>query len=183
MTAVLMPRAEPAYRPEPPSCVAAAPLRSLLYVSSATRAMSRGELARLVAEARIWNAANGVTGVLLYRMGNFIHYLEGPADRLGALHRRIRRDRRHHGMVPILDHRIETRAFAGQALKFEDLDAAGADCGGLVETGIAGMPGAHPAAAASASPTGDCLALRILDRFREHHHLRRAESPMAEAAD
>lgn len=172
MTAMMMPRAGRDCRPAPPPNAAPAPLRSLLYVSSASRALSAHELASLVAEARAWNAANGITGVLLYRRGNFIQYLEGPCDRIDALHRRIRRDARHHGVVPILDHRIAERAFAEQPLKFEDLDAAGAtDCGRL-ETGFAGLPGDHP----PAPPNGDFLALRILDRFRQHHHLRRARS-------
>lgn len=172
MTAVLMPRAERPFRSEAQPCAVPAPLRSLLYVSSATRAMSPGDLAALVAAARRWNAANFITGVLLYRMGNFIQYLEGPADRIDALQRRIRRDARHHSVVPILDYRIQARAFAGQPLKFEDLDAAGAAACAPVEAGIAGMLGAHPAAPPSAS--GDCLAKRILDRFRQHHHLRPA---------
>lgn len=177
MTAMMMPRTGREYRPALTPIAVPAPLRSLLYVSSASRAMPAHELATLVAEARAWNAANGITGVLLYRMGNFIQYLEGPGDRIDLLHRRIRRDARHHGVVPILDHRIAARAFAGQPLKFEDLDAAGAaDCGRLeTGTGIAGMPGAHPPAPPPSN--GGCLATRILDRFREHHHLRRARSP------
>ena len=177
MTAVLVPREAAFVRREagPP---AALPLRlySLLYVSSATRPFSQRELVRLVAEARAWNALNGVTGVLLYRMGNFIQYLEGPYESIDALKRRIRRDPRHHGMVPILDCRIERRAFEGQALRFEDLDAGLGQ--GPRDAGIAALLNAHPPAPPPASGAG-CIAERLLDRFRQHHHLRR---PFAEPA-
>lgn len=169
MTAIVSPRLRrdrPA--PEPArvySCAASARLRSILYVSSATRAMTSFELQQLVRDSRARNGALGITGILLYRAGNFIQYLEGPAAGVGELHLRIRRDRRHFSVITILDCEIGSRAFADMALRFQDLD--GADDGGALwqfapESGTKQPPGVNG------------VALRILDRFRQHRHLRPA---------
>jgi hypothetical protein len=50
---------------------------ALVYVSSATKPFSPDELSELLAQARVDNAALGITGMLLYSNGNFMQVLEG----------------------------------------------------------------------------------------------------------
>ncbi len=52
----------------------------LVYVSSATRPFSGEDLRALLETCRKDNAELGVTGMLLYKDGNFMQVLEGDED-------------------------------------------------------------------------------------------------------
>ena len=55
-------------------------LDSLVYVSSAVKLLRPEEIEYLLTRARERNEEYGITGVLLYIGGNFMQYIEGPAD-------------------------------------------------------------------------------------------------------
>lgn len=95
---------------------------SIIYVSSATRLWTQAELLDLLAWSREHNAALGVTGMLLYKGGNFLQILEGEEEPTRALYERIHRDPRHHGVIVLLQGLTRTRHFAGWAMGFGDLD-------------------------------------------------------------
>jgi Sensors of blue-light using FAD. len=63
----------------------------LVYVSSATRPFSREDLRVLLETCRKNNAELGVTGMLLYKDGNF---MQGPRRGRGGGTRALREDRR-----------------------------------------------------------------------------------------
>lgn len=70
---------------------------SSVYVSRAT--VSHGtvlDLGAIEEQARAHNAAKGIRGVLLHLNGYFLQWLEGPANHVEPLLRRIREDPRHH---------------------------------------------------------------------------------------
>ncbi len=52
----------------------------LVYVSSAVRPFSRVDLDDLLATSRANNARVGITGMLLYKDGNFMQVLEGDEE-------------------------------------------------------------------------------------------------------
>ena len=74
----------------------------LVYVSAAVTWFSESELRALLTSARFRNEHAGITGMLLYKDGNFMQALEGPEDAVRALYRRIEGDRRHRGLL-VLD--------------------------------------------------------------------------------
>ncbi len=94
----------------------------IIYVSSAVRLWTPAELLDLLAWCREHNAALGVTGMLLYKGGNFLQILEGEEGPTRALYERISRDPRHHGIIVLLQGATRTRQFAGWAMGFGDLD-------------------------------------------------------------
>ena len=57
----------------------------LVYVSSAVRPFSKSELVELLNVTRDNNSRLGVTGMLLYRDGNFMQVLEGGEPVVRAL--------------------------------------------------------------------------------------------------
>ena len=59
------------------------------YASSASTDFSPEELTDLLAVSRARNAAAGVTGLLVYKGGNFLQALEGPEDAVRATMQRI----------------------------------------------------------------------------------------------
>ena len=91
------------------------------YASNAKHPFSHDDLAALLASSRARNAADDITGLLLYRGGNFIQALEGPASAVRATVARIQRDPRHDGIIPLFEGPIEERVFGEWQMAFDDL--------------------------------------------------------------
>ena len=103
---------------------AATPTRTLfclVYVSSATELFSNDDLVALLSVSRRNNARDGITGMLLYRQGNFMQVLEGEEEKVHALHHRIQNDGRHHGLITMLQQPIAARQFGGWSMGFRNL--------------------------------------------------------------
>ncbi len=135
-------------------------LSSLVYVSEVRRPMSAAELVRLMEEIEPRNRSNGLTGMLLYKDGCFIQALEGPHQAVRATLERIRRDRRHRGLVVLQEQALAERQFPAWSMGFRNLNGAADDAsdgprpaaysdfmqGG--EPGAREVPGLVPAGAA-----------------------------------
>lgn len=100
-------------------------LLGLVYVSSATHWLSPAELQNLLERARERNVREGITGVLLYSYGNFMQYLEGPADGVARVYDSIRSDTMHSGIIELLREPIRAREFDDWAMGFRDISAFG----------------------------------------------------------
>jgi Sensors of blue-light using FAD len=62
---------------------------------------STEELTDLLRKSRDNNAALGITGMLLYKDGNFMQVLEGDEERVRALATKVSQDRRHRGFIQL----------------------------------------------------------------------------------
>lgn len=91
---------------------------SLCYLSAATVPFSPAELDALLATSRANNARNDISGMLLYRDGDFLQVLEGPESAVRATYQRIARDPRHGRIMLIDESEVETRAFADWSMGF-----------------------------------------------------------------
>ncbi len=101
----------------------AAELNSLVYVSSAVRLLSPAEIEYLLTRARERNQEYGITGVLLYIGGNFMQYIEGPADNLELVYKIIREDEQHSGIILVTREAIEERQFGDWSMAYQTRDA------------------------------------------------------------
>lgn len=88
-----------------------AELLSIIYLSSAVNPLDDAELDALLEDARAFNKANSITGVLLYAGGNFMQCLEGPVNSVLQAYDRIRHSKRHTGLVELNRAAIENRSF------------------------------------------------------------------------
>jgi Sensors of blue-light using FAD len=95
---------------------------SLVYVSSAKREFSEDELTALLKQSRENNARLDITGMLLYKDGNFIQVMEGPVDTVERLYQKIHDDKRHVGVIRMLAREIEQRQFSDWTMGFQDLN-------------------------------------------------------------
>ena len=95
----------------------------LIYVSSATEQFSRPELEALLAKSRQNNQRVNVTGLLLYKGGNFIQILEGEKEAVLATHARVSQDPRHRGMITMAQGNIEKRQFPDWSMGFQLLQS------------------------------------------------------------
>jgi hypothetical protein len=100
-------------------------LHALVYVSTATRALSEKDLSHLLNRARTRNSLEGVTGVLLYSHRNFIQYLEGPATGIEKVYAVIREDPQHHGIIELMREPIQIREFSDWSMAFRNISAFG----------------------------------------------------------
>ena len=96
----------------------------LVYVSSASLPFSGEDLRALLVTCRKNNAELGVTGMLLYKDGNFMQVLEGDEGAVRELYARIEADARHGGEITLQQGFTEGRQFPDWSMGFRDLDAS-----------------------------------------------------------
>lgn len=96
-------------------------LAAAVYVSSAVRLLTEDELLDILRAARRNNERVGVTGMLLYKDGNFLQVLEGPASVVDSLIQRIKRDSRHGGVILMSRKNIEERQFQEWSMAFRNM--------------------------------------------------------------
>jgi hypothetical protein len=92
----------------------------IVYVSLACEDMTPAQLDKLLANCRAWNEKSGVTGVLVYHQREFLQMLEGEADEVLGLYRRIEDDQRHQQIYKLWDGPIAERSFANWSMAFVD---------------------------------------------------------------
>lgn len=95
---------------------------SLIYVSSSVREMNPEELMDILKVSRENNVVSDVTGLLLYKGGNFMQALEGPDDVVLALYEKIKKDPRHKDVSIISTEQIQKRQFSAWEMAFTNLD-------------------------------------------------------------
>lgn len=95
-------------------------LVAIAYASTAVRPLDAEQIDAILSEARDHNHRAGVTGALLHHEGAFFQYIEGPAEGVEEVYRRIRASRRHGGIVEFLHAPIEARQFPQWYMGFAD---------------------------------------------------------------
>lgn len=93
----------------------------LVYISSCVVADISAIAPALLAAARRNNARNDITGVLIFSAGSFLQVLEGARSDVEATFTRIRRDRRHRGLIPLLEEPIDDRMFGAWSMSWLDM--------------------------------------------------------------
>ena len=88
------------------------PIMQLVYTSRATSRFTDDALLNLLKRARRYNAANGVTGVLMVHDDLFAQCLEGPEGAVRELFGRIERDGRHQSVAVLLEQLSGARTFS-----------------------------------------------------------------------
>jgi len=94
----------------------------LIYVSSAVKLMTDEELIALLEQSREKNLGLGITGMLLYKSGNFMQMLEGERDTVLGLYETIRHDDRHRNVINIIGDDIKHRNFEHWSMGFYNMD-------------------------------------------------------------
>lgn len=96
-------------------------LINLVYVSAATHLLPKEELVALMQKCADRNAQCELTGLLLYKDGNIMQVLEGPAQNVETVFERIKQDPRHKGLIVLLKEPIPARNFPDWGMAFRDL--------------------------------------------------------------
>ncbi|MFT5683961.1 MAG: hypothetical protein ACI8RZ_004893 [Myxococcota bacterium] len=94
----------------------------IMYISRARRRMTSGELADLLAGARMRNLEHDITGLLVYDAGYFAQVLEGPESSIKALLANIAKDPRHDEYSLVSEGTVDERYFQGWAMDWANLE-------------------------------------------------------------
>ena len=94
------------------------PLHLLRYQSTAQLSLTDKDLQALLTKARAFNKLNQISGMLLYRAGQFVQVLEGEEDVLRSLYNKIACDPRHTNVLKLADEPLHQRGFAGWSMAY-----------------------------------------------------------------
>jgi hypothetical protein len=96
-------------------------LFSLIYLSAATVPFSQVDLLALLTKSRKNNSALGVSGMLLFKDGNFLQVLEGEESKVQPLYEKISLDQRHKTLITLSMGYCPERDFPDWSMGFHDL--------------------------------------------------------------
>lgn len=96
-------------------------MHHLMYLSSATHALSNDDLRNILTTSRKNNARNDITGLLLYHDKSILQILEGDKTAIYALYLKIMKDPRHTGVLTLIDEETTTRDFSDWSMGFKNL--------------------------------------------------------------
>jgi hypothetical protein len=135
-------------------------LVAAVYVSASPRLLQEEEILEILRVAREKNEKLDITGMLLYREGNFLQVLEGPASAVDSLLATIKRDPRHNGFILMSRKKIDERQFGEWSMAFRNMSK-----GSTTEDGYNAFlePGFEDDEVGEQSQ----LVFRLLRRFRE----------------
>jgi Sensors of blue-light using FAD len=95
----------------------------IVYVSSASKYFDISEIETMLDLAREKNVRIGITGMLLYKDGNFLQCLEGEEAIVAKLANTIQNDPRHTGFLVLMRGPADRRLFPNTPMGFHDLGA------------------------------------------------------------
>jgi len=98
------------------------PMFRVVYASSAVKPLSEQELEAHLNKYRLRNGKRGITGMLLYKDGNFMQCLEGPKKVVSALLAKIQFDPRHRNVIVLLSEENVRREFSEWTMGFKKVD-------------------------------------------------------------
>ena len=97
-------------------------LIQLIYASSTDHMLTETELLEILEVSRKNNRERDITGILLYKSGNFLQVLEGPKDVVLALYAVIEADPRHREIMKVSERPITERDFPEWQMAFVNLN-------------------------------------------------------------
>ena len=101
------------------------PLQQLIYMSSPVGTPTDAEIRSILHQAQRKNAANDLTGLLLYNGMRFLQVLEGEPAVVTRTYDLIEKDERHRSVAMLLTREVPGREFAGWSMAFGDVRTSG----------------------------------------------------------
>ena len=99
-----------------------ASIHYIIYMSAATGFMKDDDLLTLLNECQEKNSINDISGILLYKDGSFMQYIEGEQKNIKALYNKICWDKRHRHVIKIQEGNSRERIFEGWTMGFYNMD-------------------------------------------------------------
>lgn len=101
-------------------------LKQFFYHSRLAPGLSYPAVNAIIATARSFNAAHGITGVLVFDGDRFCQFIEGPPEAIDTLVARLQADPRHVDFTTLIsDIRSEVRLYPQWSMAFASLEGPG----------------------------------------------------------
>ena len=94
---------------------------ALVYVSSESFRISDQDLEELLRQSRRNSQAADITGLLLFKDGNFMQLLEGTETAVRTAFEKIKVDHRHRSVRVLMEEETDRREFADWSMGFQKL--------------------------------------------------------------
>jgi Sensors of blue-light using FAD len=91
----------------------------IIYFSAALETTKEEELNNILLHARAYNLANEITGILLHIDGDFLQILEGEKENVKHLFEKIKKDKRHKGILTVIESEIKSRQFPDWSMGYK----------------------------------------------------------------
>jgi len=91
---------------------------AITYVSTAKKELSSTEIDDLLTTSKKNNNKKSITGVLLYKDGNFLQLIEGKKTEILTLFETIIKDERHTNIIKIFGKEKDSKPFDGYHVDF-----------------------------------------------------------------
>lgn len=97
-------------------------LKFFLYHSRRAPGEPITAVGEIVRQARAFNASHGITGLLVFDGDRFCQFIEGPAEDIDALARRLEADRRHVAFTRVAEGTASARQYPSWRMGYANLD-------------------------------------------------------------
>ena len=94
---------------------------SLVYISNAVDSLDEKSLQDILSTSRKSNQSLEVTGLLLYKEGEFMQVLEGDEDKITEIYQKISQDPRHQNCLILSRKFIPQRLFSDWSMGFQQI--------------------------------------------------------------
>ena len=94
----------------------------IVYTSTARKMMTDRDLQKILRPARTNNAANLITGMLIYHDGCFMQVLEGEQAAVEACFAKVCKDSRHDNIITLSSETIVSRIFTDWWMTYQDFN-------------------------------------------------------------
>ncbi len=141
----------------------------MIYASSATIRLSQRDLLALLKLSRAKNEACGLTGMLLYRDGTYLQFLEGQRSDVDRLFTRLQVDRRHSDVRLLREGVLPKRLFPEWSMAYKNLAGVrSSDVAGYSELLQSKSPASRARSVNALPPGGQRDAAELLvEMFQE----------------
>jgi hypothetical protein len=93
-------------------------MHRIIYLSTASHFLEKEEIDSLLKQSCEFNLENDITGILLYVDGDFIQVLEGNKSIICSLFEKIQNDKRHKGVICVINRAIQQRQFSDWSMGY-----------------------------------------------------------------
>ncbi|WDE98980.1 BLUF domain-containing protein [Lentisphaera profundi] len=100
---------------------------TLIYISRATSPMAPQDLEAILKISRPNNSQKNISGMLIYKNGEFMQALEGKQEDIEKVFTIISKDKRHDEILVLSRKEIPERCFADWSMGFKNLSSNLAD--------------------------------------------------------
>ncbi|MBJ6367826.1 BLUF domain-containing protein [Snuella sedimenti] len=97
-------------------------LKTICYISDSQNFKSEDNLLNLYNKAKTNNLKHNITGILIYKNGNFLQVLEGEQEMVDNTFKRISLDSRHKNIIKVINTTVEQRIFEDYNFGFTTID-------------------------------------------------------------